>query len=98
MINVLVHHKIHDYKQWKAEFDAAVDFRHQGGEQSCRIFHKSDDPNDLTLLFEWESLDKAQRFMASEELRQRMTQAGVATAPDIQYIAEMHTVRRSAAD
>lgn len=98
MIQVLVHHEVADYTRWRSVFDASLDFRHEGGECSCRIFRKTGNPNDLTLLFEWESLEKAKTYMASEALRQKMQQAGVAGVPEIQYLAEMYTVRRSAAD
>lgn len=98
MIQVLVHHEVADYNRWRAVFDAALDFRHQGGEQSCRIFRKTGNPNDLTLLFDWDSLERAQRYITSPELRTKMSEAGVKGVPDIQYLAEMYTVRRSAAD
>ena len=98
MIQVLVHQEVNDYRNWRAVFDAAIDFRQLGGERSCRVFCKSGDPNNLTLLFEWEDLDGAQRYMNSEELRDKMMQAGVIGIPEIQYLSEMYTVRRSAAD
>ena len=98
MINVLIHHEVADYAAWKAVFDAALDFRHKNGERSCRIFHGSGNVNDLTLLFEWESLDQARKFMASEELKARMSKAGVKGEPKVDYLTEMYTIRRSAAD
>jgi quinol monooxygenase YgiN len=98
MIQVLVHHQVADYRNWRSVFDAALDFRHDGGECSCRIFRKAGNPNDLTLLFEWDDMEKAQRYMTSDELRKKMQQSGVLGAPGIQYLAEMYTVRRSAAD
>jgi quinol monooxygenase YgiN len=98
MIQVLVHHQVNDYKNWRSVFDAALDFRHEGGECSCRIFRKAGNPNDLTLLFEWEDMERAQRYMSSDQLREKMRQAGVVGVPDVQYLAEMYTVRRSAAD
>jgi hypothetical protein len=98
MVHVLVRHKVADYKDWRLAFDSALEFRHQGGERSCRVFHDTGDLNDLTLLFEWENLELAERFMSSEELRRKMKQAGVTGAPGIQYLGEMYTVRRSAAD
>jgi len=98
MIQVLVHHKVADYISWRSVFDEALNFRHDGGECSCRIFRKSGNPNDLTLLFEWEDIDKAKRYMSSNELREKMRQAGVVGVPEIEYLAEMYTVRRSAAD
>ena len=98
MIQVLVHHEVADYQSWRSVFDASLDFRHDGGECSCRIFRKAGNPNDLTLLFEWEDLAKAKRYMTSDELRKKMRQAGVVGVLQIDDLAEMYTVRRSAAD
>lgn len=98
MIQVLVHHEVNDYRSWRSVFDAAIDFRHVGGERSCRVFRKSGDPNNLTLLFEWEGLEEAQRYMNSQELRDKMKEAGVIGTPEIEFLSEMYTVRRSAAD
>ncbi len=98
MVNILVHHEIADYPAWKAVFDASLDFRHLHGERSCRIFHAVGNPNDLTLLFEWENLDQARRFMSSDDLKTRMAKAGVKGQPQIEFLTEMYTVRRSAAD
>ena len=98
MINVLIHHEVADYAAWKSVFDAALDWRHKNGERSCRIFHSAGQINDLTLLLEWESLDQARQFMASDELKTRMANAGVKGQARVEYLTEMYTIRRSAAD
>jgi hypothetical protein len=98
MVNVLVHHKISDYQNWRTTFDASIDLRLKGGERSCRIFRNPDDADDLTLLFEWESLDRAQQFMNSPELKNRMQQAGVLGMPEFKFLQETYNVHRSAAD
>lgn len=98
MINVLVHHEVADYPAWKAVFDAALDWRHKNGERSCRIFHSAANVNDLTLLFEWENLEKAQSFMSSPDLKGRMASAGVKGQPRVEFLTELYTIRRSAAD
>jgi hypothetical protein len=98
MIHVLVRHNVSDYGKWKSVFDADLEFRHKGGELNCRIFHNTDNLNDLTLLFEWENLEQAQQYMSSKELRDKMKQAGVASTPEIQFLGEMYTIRRTAAD
>ena len=98
MIQVLVHHEVADYQNWRAVFDAALDFRHTGGECACRVFRRAGNPNDLTLLFEWEDLDRARGYMNSEELRNKMKQAGVVGVPKIHYLVEMYSIHRSAAD
>ena len=79
-------------------FDAALDFRHDGGECAAGFSATAGNPNDLTLLFEWDDMERARSYMNSDELRKKMRQAGVMGAPEIQYLAEMYSVHRSAAD
>lgn len=98
MINVLIHHEVADYAAWKAAFDSAFDWRRKNGERNCRIFRSAGNVNDLTLFFEWESLEKARAFIASEELKTRMASAGVKGAPRVEFLTEVHSLRRSAAD
>jgi hypothetical protein len=98
MINVLIHHEVADYVAWKAVFDSDFDSRYKNGERSCRIFRSAGNVNDLTLFFEWETLERAQAFLASDELKQRMARAGVKGTPRVDFLNEVHSLRRSAAD
>jgi hypothetical protein len=98
MITVLIHHEIADYAVWKAAFDSAFDWRHKNGELSCRIFRSAGNVNDVTLFFEWESLEKARAFIASDELKTKMASAGVKEPTRVDFLTEVHSLRRSAAD
>jgi hypothetical protein len=98
MINVLIHHQVADYTAWKAAFDSNLDWRHKHGERSCRVFRSAGNVNDVTLLFEWENLEAARAFVASDELKAKMAGAGVKGAPRVDFLAEVHSLRRSAAD
>jgi hypothetical protein len=98
MINVLIHHEVADYSAWKIAFDSSFDWRRKYGELNCRIFRDAGNVNDLTLIFEWESLEKARAFIASDELKAKMAGAGVKGAPRVDFLTEVHSVRRSAAD
>lgn len=98
MIYLLVHHEVADYPAWKSVFDSSLDWRTRNGERSCRIFRGFDNPNELTLLFEWENVEKARAFMTSDELKSRMTKAGVKSVPRVEFLTEMFSIRRSAAD
>jgi len=98
MINLLIHHQVADYTAWKAAFDSAFDWRRKNGECGCRIFRSAESVNDLTIFFEWESLEKARAFTASEELKAKMARAGVKGTPQFDFLSEVHSVRRSAAD
>lgn len=98
MINLLIRHEVADYPAWRSVFDSVLDWRQKNGERSYRIFHSAGNINDLTLFFEWDSLERARAFMASEELKSRMAKAGVKGEPQVDFLAEVHVVRRSAAD
>jgi hypothetical protein len=98
MIFLLVHHEVADYAAWKAAFDSALDWRSKHGERHCRLFRGVQNPNELTLMFEWESFEKAHAFVGSDELKTRMASAGVRSTPRVEYLTEMFSVRRSAAD
>ena len=89
MTQVLVNHKVKDYDAWKQVFDNFIDTRRSGGEKAFRILRPSDNPNDLTLLFEWDTTENAKKFMQSSELKSTMERAGVASEPKIQFLNEI---------
>jgi quinol monooxygenase YgiN len=89
MTQVMIQHKVRDYADWKAEFDNFAEFRKSHGEQSYRVLHPSEDPNDLVLFFEWDSTEKAETFLASSELKSAMQRAGVTEEPTIQFLNEV---------
>ena len=88
MPHVLIRHKVENYTNWKSAFDAHKAMRKAGGEKTYQIFHAADDPNNLVLLFEWDNLDSARRFLESLDLRQAMQKAGVSDQPDVYFLKE----------
>jgi quinol monooxygenase YgiN len=98
MVHVLIHHKVKDFSSWKAAFDAAFTFRKDAGEVSFRLYQEINDPSDVTLWFEWESAESAEKFTASEELARQMKLAGVEGKIEIRIVRELLAMRRTAAD
>ncbi len=98
MVIVLVRHKVADFVRWKQVFDGHFGLRHGAGELSCRMFHNHDNGNDLTLFFEWETLEMARAFFASEPLKAGMQQSGVVGTPEVVFLDEIRSLRRTAAD
>ena len=88
MANLFIRHKVKDYTAWKATFDGFIETRRAGGEKSHQIFHPDDDPNNLLLLFEWDSLANARAFMTNPELKEAMGEAGVIEAPEAYFLEE----------
>jgi heme-degrading monooxygenase HmoA len=87
---ILVRHKVNDYAKWKPLFDAH-EGRKAAGSQGGRIFRTAEDPNELVVLMEWDTLDKARAFAHSDDLRKTMEKAGVADQPDVYFLEEIET-------
>jgi hypothetical protein len=56
------------------------------GITNCRVFRKSEDSNDLLILFDVADLAKARAFGTSDELKAVMQKAGVVGAPEVPFI------------
>lgn len=98
MVHVLIRHKVTDYTHWKEAFDAHLTARKHAGETGCRLFQSVEDPREIIIFSDWDSLEQARKFMGSEELRQAMQQAGVVGKPEVQFVEGARTLRRSSAD
>jgi hypothetical protein len=98
MIHVLIRHKVADFNRWKESFDSHLNARMHAGELGFRLFQNVDDPRDVTLLLDWDTAQNARKFIGSNEVSSRMQEAGVVGAPDVQYIEDARSVRRTSAD
>jgi heme-degrading monooxygenase HmoA len=98
MVHMIVRHKVADYSRWKEAFDAHLNTRKAAGETEARVMISVDDPREVTLFFNWDSLERARRFVGSDDLKQAMKQGGVVGDPEIRFLEDARTVRRSAAD
>ena len=98
MIHMIIRHKVADYPRWKEAFDAHLNTRKAAGETEYRVLLSVDDPREVTLFFDWDSLERARRFAGSDDLKQAMQKAGVLGDPDVRFLEDARTVRRSSAD
>ncbi len=83
---VLVRHKVKDFAKWKAVYDSVDAFHRKAGVKSAQVLHGADDPNEIVILSEFESLSKAREFALLDELKKIMEQAGVADRPDVYFL------------
>jgi quinol monooxygenase YgiN len=88
MAVMLVQHKVKDFAEWKKGFDSAVGFRKSSGELSVQVLRDASDPNSLTLVNKWDSLENAQKFAHSPELKAAMEKAGVMGPPSVSFLNE----------
>lgn len=88
MAHVFIRHKVHNFDKWKEEFDNFGEFRKSSGEKSFQILRPEGDSDNLHILFEWDTVENAKTFLDSTELKNAMSQAGVAETPEIRFFNE----------
>ena len=87
MVYVIVKHTISDIKKWRRIFDEAAEIRKLAGEKSSRIF--LDKHNLLIGIFDFEDEETAREFLASDEVKAKMKEAGVIDKPEFYYMKEV---------
>jgi len=88
MVNMLIQLKVKDFAEWKKVFDSVAGLRRSSGELSEQIFRDASDPNNVTTITKWNSLENAQKFSQSPELKAAMEKAGVAGPPSVHFLNE----------
>jgi quinol monooxygenase YgiN len=88
MASILIQHTVKDYAVWKKAFDSHAGLRTSGGELSVKIYRDSSNPNNLTVINQWKSLESAQKFAGSPELKAAMEESGVTGTPQVYFLNE----------
>jgi hypothetical protein len=80
---MFVRHKVNDYAAWRKFYD---DFdRKSLGATAHAVYQNPDDPSDITVTHDFDTLATAKAFAESDELREVMGRAGVVGQPDIWF-------------
>ena len=94
MATLFVRHTVEDYGKWKTSFDEHSSFRSDNGSKGGKVFRSVNDPNELFVLLEWESVEGIQKFSQSDDLKKVMKEAGVIGMPDIHILEEVSTTSK----
>ena len=78
---VIVTHPVKDFDVWKIAFDQFEQLRKDAGELTAVVLRHSDDPNTVSVLNTWTSIDAAKTFITSDEIKKGMGEAGVTAPP-----------------
>lgn len=88
MAYMLVQHEVKDFDEWKKVFDSVQDLRTSNGELSYDIFRDESNSNIIFAMFKWDSMENAQKYAGSPELKEAMENAGVTGPPTISFLNE----------
>ena len=86
MAHLLIIHTVKEFSSWKAAFDAHHPSRKAGGCTSESVLRNNEKPNEVVMMFGWDSLANARKFTQSPDLKQAMEKAGVVGMPTIYFL------------
>jgi hypothetical protein len=85
MTTLFVRHTAADYSAWRRAYDAFQSKARTLGVKADTVYQTADNPNEITVTHDFETLEAAQAFAGSPELRSAMHDAGVVGAPTIWF-------------
>jgi hypothetical protein len=80
---LFVRHEVADYATWKKAYDGFRATQRKLGVTAQAVYQSTDNPNDVTVMHRFKSVEKATAFTASPELKAAMQSAGVKGAPQV---------------
>jgi hypothetical protein len=85
MATMFVRHTISDYEAWRKAYDDFAPLQKAKGVTAQAVYQAANNPNDITVTHEFGSIEAAQAFANSDELKKAMQGAGVVGAPTIWF-------------
>ncbi len=76
MVYVMAKLKIEDYDKWKPVFDERKSIRKEAGSKEGILYRNSANSNELVIFFDWEDMEKAEKFFKSESLKKALNKGG----------------------
>ena len=90
MINTAIRHSVTDYAQWKSVYDTFLPTT--AGAKYARVNRSVEDPNMVTVVAGFDTLELAKTFLNNPNLKVKMTEAGVIGAPRIEINEEVESI------
>ncbi len=85
---LIVRHRVEDYGSWRSVYDSVEPLRSKHGCTDAEVMVDPSDKQDVFILHRFPTLEQAQAFAGSDELREAMGRAGVVGAPRIEIAVE----------
>ena len=83
MIHVVIHLKLQDYRKWRPVFDRLASARKEMGSQGGELLRNSQNPNDVLVLWHWESAEGAREYFGIPAWRDLMLDYGATEVPEV---------------
>jgi len=84
MAIIIMSHDVKDFASWKSVYDADVERRQKAGFKELAVGTQADKPQRVFMIWEGEALPD--QMMQDPELKEKMAEAGVISAPEFTVI------------
>jgi len=88
MALTIIRHRVTDYGVWRKVYDSAGPMQKAGGVTEESVHQSKNDPNDVVVLHRFETVEQAERFVSSPDLKDAMQRAGVVGAPRVEIFED----------
>ena len=88
MTKLIVHQKVQEYSTFRKVYDDQATTRNEAGCTAAQVFQSPSDPNEVTVITDWPSVDTAKAFATSPALKEAMMRAGAISQPEILFLVE----------
>jgi quinol monooxygenase YgiN len=82
-VRLFVRHEVNDYAVWRKAYNEFDKPRRKLGVTAQAVYRSADNPNDITVIHDFKSMEQAKAFIASPDLKTAMEKAGVKGAPQL---------------
>ncbi len=88
MAHLMVRHTVKDFAKWKPVFDEHEKTRKAAGSKGAVVYQDANNPNHVTIITEWGTVDQAKAFAGSPDLKAVMEKAGVVGRPELTFFGK----------
>ncbi len=85
MTTLFARHSVSNYDEWRKVYDGFAPVLKMWGVSAEAVYRGTDNPNDITVMHEFPTMDAAVAFAYSEDLKKAMQSAGVVGEPTIWF-------------
>lgn len=89
MIKFIARHPVSDFAIWYAGYKSASDFHVASGVIKSSVFQSIDDPNDVTVTHDFETIRAARAFEAHPKLKALRLEFGITGIPTVWFVKKV---------
>src|SRR5262249_3685796 len=82
---MIVTYKVYEFERWQRQHERSASAKRNYGWQSCAVLAVDGDRNHVMVMEHFSTLERAQAYANSAELRDEMAASGVSTEPEIRF-------------